>query len=130
MIIRTFIFLLLFTLSCESIVQSTLNIISDTEFLEIQETDYVLVDVRTVDEFESGHIKNALNLDFYSESFKSNILTLDKGSSIILYCRTQNRSTKAANFLIENGYKVITVIEGGITSWVKNGNDLVYNFSE
>ena len=116
--------------SCVSTVPSTLNVISDTEFLEIQETDYVLVDVRTVDEFESGHIKNALNLDFYSESFKSDILTLDKGSSIILYCRTQNRSTKAANFLIENGYKVITVIEGGITSWVKNGNDLVYNFSK
>ena len=130
MIIRIFIFLSLFTSSCESFVPSTLNIISVTELLEIQETDYVLVDVRTVDEFESGHIKNALNLDFYSESFQNDILTLDKGSSIILYCRTQNRSTKAANFLIENGYKIITVIEGGITSWVKNGNDLVYNFSE
>ena len=35
-----------------------------------------------------------------------------------------------ANYLKENGYKEIAVIEGGITSWVKNGNDLVYDFSE
>ena len=62
--------------------------------------------------------------------FQKDILTLDKSSSIILYCRTQNRSTKTANYLKENGYKEITVIAGGITSWVKNGNYLVYNLSE
>ena len=103
---------------------------SDAQFTEIQDTDYILVDVRTAEEFESGHIQDAVNFDFYSESFDNDILTLDKSSSIILYCRTQNRSTKTANYLKENGYKEITVLEGGITSWVKNGNDLVYNFSD
>ena len=103
---------------------------SDAQFTEIQNTDYILVDVRTAEEFESGHIQDAVNFDFYSESFDNDILTLDKSSSIILYCRTQNRSTKTANYLKENGYKEITVLVGGITSWVKNGNDLVYNFSD
>ena len=107
-----------------------MNVISDTQFIEIQETDYVLVDVRTVEEYESGHIQDAVNFDFYSESFQKEILSLNKSSSIILYCRTQNRSTKTANYLKDNGYKEITVLEGGITSWVKNGNDLVYNFSD
>ena len=86
------------------------------------------MDVRTTEEYESGHIQDAVNFDFYSDSFQKEILSLDKSSSIILYCRTQNRSTKTANFLKENGYKEITIIEGGITSWVKSGNDLVYNF--
>ena len=107
-----------------------MNVISDTQFIEIQETDYVLVDVRTVEEYESGHIQDAVNFDFYSESFQKEILFLNKSSSIILYCRTQNRSTKTANYLKDNGYKEIAVLEGGITSWVKNGNDLVYNFSD
>jgi rhodanese-related sulfurtransferase len=89
-----------------------------------------LVDVRTIEEYESGHIQDAFNFDFYSESFQKDILSLDKSSSIILYCRTQNRSTKTANYLKEHGYKEITVLEGGITSWVKNGNDLVYNSSD
>ena len=116
--------------SCQIFESSEINVISDAEFTEIQDTDYILVDVRTIEEFESGHIQDAINFDFYSESFQKEILSLDKSSSIILYCRTQNRSTKTANYLKENGYKEITVLEGGITSWVKNGNDLVYNFSE
>ena len=116
--------------SCQIFDSSEINVISETQFIEIKNTDYILVDVRTIEEYESGHIQNALNFDFYSESFQKDILTLEKNSQIILYCRTQNRSTKTANFLLENGYKEITVLEGGITSWVKNGNDLVYNFSD
>ena len=114
--------------SCQIFESAEINVISDAQFNEIQDTDFILVDVRTIEEYESGHIQNAVNFDFYSESFQKEILSFDKNSSIILYCRTQNRSTKTANYLKENGYKEITVIEGGITSWVKNGNDLVYNF--
>lgn len=127
---RTIFFSLLLVYSCQIFESAEISVISDAQFTEIQDTDYILVDVRTPEEYESGHIQDAINFDFYSESFQNEILTLDKSSSIILYCRTQNRSTKTANYLKENGYNEITVIVGGITSWVKNGNDLVYNFSE
>ena len=128
--LRFVFFSLLLVYSCQIFESKDINEISDIQFNEIQDTDYILVDVRTTEEYESGHIQDAVNFDFYSESFQNDILTLDKNSSIILYCRTQNRSTKTANYLKENGYEEITVIEGGITSWVKNGNDLVYNLSE
>ena len=127
---RIVLFSLLLVYSCQIFESKEINVISDTQFTEIQDTDYILIDVRTAEEYQSGHIQDAVNFDFYSESFQNDILTLDKSSSIILYCRTQNRSTKTANYLKENGYKEITVLEGGITSWVKNGNDLVYNFSD
>ena len=127
---RTIFFSLLLVYSCQIFESTEISVVSDVQFIEIQDSDYILVDVRTAEEYESGHIQDAVNFDFYSESFQNDILTLDKSSSIILYCRTQNRSTKTANYLKENGYKEITVIAGGITSWVKNGNDLVYNFSE
>ncbi len=127
---RIIFFSLIFIFSCEFLSTTEVNIISDNQFLEMQDTDYTLIDVRTTEEYESGHIQNALNFDFYSESFQKDILTLEKNSQIILYCRTQNRSTKTADFLKENGYRKIKVIKGGITSWVKNGNDLVYNISE
>ena len=127
---RIVFFSLLLVYSCQIFESKEINVISDAQFTEIQDTDYILVDVRTIEEYESGHIQDAINFDFYSKSFQKEILSLDKSSSIILYCRTQNRSTKTANYLKENGYKEITVIAGGITSWVKNGNDLVYNFSE
>ena len=128
--IRILFFFLLLIYSCQIFESTEINEISDAQFTEIQDSDYILVDVRTIEEYESGHIQDAINFDFYSESFQKEILSLDKSSSIILYCRTQNRSTKTANYLKENGYKEISVIAGGITSWVKNGNDLVYNFSE
>ena len=128
--LRFVFFSLLVVYSCQIFESKEISVISNSQFIEIQETDYVLVDVRTVEEYESGHIQDAVNFDFYSESFQKEILSLNKSSSIILYCRTQNRSTKTANYLKENGYKEITVLVGGITSWVKNGNDLVYNFSE
>ena len=128
--LRFVFFSLLLVYSCQIFESNEINEISDIQFTEIQDTDYILVDVRTTEEYESGHIQDAVNFDFYSESFQNDILSLDKSASIILYCRTQNRSTKTANYLKENGYKKITVLEGGITSWVKNGNDLVYNFPD
>ena len=125
---RFIFFFLLIVYSCHVFESNEISVISDYQFIEIQDNDYTLVDVRTTEEYESGHIQNAINFDFYSESFEKEILLLNKSSSIILYCRTQNRSTKTANFLKENGYMDITIIEGGINSWVKNGNDLVYSF--
>lgn len=128
--LRFVLFSLLLVYSCQIFESKEISVISDAQFTEIQDTDYILVDVRTAEEYESGHIQDAVNFDFYSKSFQNDILSLDKSASIVLYCITQNRSTKTANYLKENGYKEITVLEGGITSWVKNGNDLVYNFSD
>ena len=128
--LRFVFFSLLLVYSCQIFESKEINEISDSQFTEIQDTDYILVDVRTLEEYDSGHIQEAIHIDFYSESFQKEILSLDKSSSIILYCRTQNRSTKTANYLIENGYREINVLAGGINSWVKNGNDLVYDFSD
>lgn len=126
---RVIFFFLLIFYSCQIFESTEIIVISDAELTEIQDTDYILVDVRTREEYESGHIKDAIHFDFYSELFQKEILSLDKSSSIVLYCRTQNRSAKTANYLKENGYKEIAVLEGGISTWIKNGNDLVYNFT-
>ena len=117
---------LIFIFSCEIINSPEINIISESDFVEIQDSDYTLIDVRTQDEFDLGHIDSAINLDFYSETFQNDILSLPKNETIVLYCRTNNRSSKTANILKENGFKEIAVLEGGITEWVKNGNDINY----
>ena len=117
---------LIFIFSCELINSPEINIISESDFVEIQDSDYTLIDVRTQDEFDLGHIDSAINLDFYSETFQNDILSLPKNETIVLYCRTNNRSSKTANILKENGFKEISVLEGGITEWVKNGNDINY----
>ena len=119
-----FILLLLFN-GCGNSDQQSVKYISNSEFIELS-IDFELIDVRTKSEYESGFIERALNIDFFSDTFESDVLSLNKNSKIILYCRTNNRSSKTANLLKKNGFKNISVIEGGITDWVKNGNDIVY----
>ena len=123
---RLFIIVTFLFSGCDNFNQSKINFISESQFNEIIDPDFKLIDVRTTQEFESGHIENAIHIDFYSDSFQSKILNLKKNSKIILYCRTNNRSSKSADFLLNNDYIDISVIEGGITSWVKNGNDVTY----
>ena len=125
--IRIAILSLFLTFSWDYLSPTDINFISDSDLIEMQEIAYILLDVRTPDEFISGYIKNAINLDFYSETFQNDILSIDKNLPIVLYCRTNNRSTKTANILKENGFKEISVLEGGITDWVKNGNDINYS---
>ena len=115
--------------SCNTDNRKEIIVLSIFDYLE-KEYEYNLVDVRTPEEFESGYIQNAKNYDFKSHFFENDILNLDINSNIIIYCRTQNRSMKAAEFLKSKGYKNLNVIEGGITSWVKNGNTLNYNIPD
>ena len=78
--LRFVFFSLLLIYSCQIFDSTEINVISDAQFTEIQDTDYILVDVRTLEEYESGHIQDAIHFDFYSESFQNDILSLDKSS--------------------------------------------------
>ena len=129
--IRIAILSLILTFSCDYLSPTEIIFISDSDLIEMQEIEYILLDVRTPDEFSSGYIKKAKNLDFYSDTFQNDLLSIDKSLPVVLYCRTNNRSTKTANILKQNGFKEISVLEGGITDWVKRGNDINYtSYSE
>ena len=125
--IRIAVLSLILAFSCDYLSPTEINFISDSDLIEMQEIEYILLDVRTPDEFSSGFIKKAKNLDFYSETFQNDLLSIDKSLPVVLYCRTNNRSTKTANILKQNGFKEISVLEGGITDWVKRGNDINYS---
>lgn len=77
-----------------------------------------LVDVRTPREFKGGHIKNAKNIDFFNQSdFVNEFNKLNKEEPIYLYCRSGNRSQKAAQKLDRLGFKKIFDLRGGYLSW-------------
>ena len=88
--IRIIILSLIFVFSCEILNSPDINIISESDFIELHDSDYTLIDVRTQDEFDLGHIDSAINLDFYSDTFQNDILSLPKNETIVLYCRTNN----------------------------------------
>lgn len=123
---RVIIVFLIFIFSCDFSAKKEINMISNSDLINFQDKDYILLDVRTADEYKVGYIPDAINIDFYSNSFSQNLLSFEKNTKIIIYCRTNNRSTETANILLDNGYTDINVIEGGITSWIDNRNIIEY----
>lgn len=81
-----------------------------------QDQNAVLIDVRTSDEFASGSIGQAKNIDFFAPDFQSNMLTLAKDKNYYLYCKSGMRSGKGTSFLSKNGYTAYN-LKGGISSW-------------
>lgn len=80
-----------------------------------------VLDVRTKDEYDSGHIKGAKNLDVTSPDFiKEAEEMLPKDVPLAVYCRTGKKSTMASNMLSEDGYNIIN-LDGGITAWEAAG---------
>lgn len=82
--------------------------------------DVQLVDVRTPEEFESGHIEKSKNLNIYDSQFEKEISKLDKSQPVFVYCRSGGRSSNAASKLMELGFTEIYDLQGGITSWKAN----------
>jgi rhodanese-related sulfurtransferase len=78
---------------------------------------YGIVDVRTPQEFDSGHINNAVNIDLNNASFVSKINLFDKKTPILIYCRSGNRSQKAGLIMDSLGFEKIFDLNGGFNVW-------------
>jgi rhodanese-related sulfurtransferase len=76
-----------------------------------------LVDVRTPQEFSTGHITDAQNINFYDAEFRAKVDVLDKNKPIAVYCAAGGRSSKATNVLRDLGFKQIIDLKGGMTAW-------------
>ena len=91
----------------------------------ISDTSVVRLDVRSIDEYASGHIAKAINIDVMKDDFKTKATSLlPKDKTIALYCRSGRRSKKAAGILVENGYKVIE-LNSGISGWINARKEIV-----
>ena len=91
------------------------------EFEELIKKDNVtILDVRTDDEFKSGHIEKAINIDYESKDFIKNCKEkLNKDNTIAIYCQSGYRSNKSAKLLTKENFTVIN-LKGGIDNWKKH----------
>lgn len=80
-----------------------------------------LLDVRQPQEFEQGHIEGAVNINFFDPTFKSQLLGLDKGKHYYMYCKNDTRSQRAAEFMLQNDYQNVFVLNGGYEAWKAAG---------
>lgn len=87
--------------------------------------NFVILDVRTEREFASGHIHQAVNINYLSKDFKAEVNRLPKDKTYLVYCRGGIRSQKAMEIMKSLGYKKIYNLESGINGWVKAQKGLV-----
>ena len=85
--------------------------------LELIDDGAIVIDVRTIDEYNSGHIKTAINIPLDT----IDTINYDKNKKIIVYCATGVRSLQAVKVLSDMGYTNLYNLDGGLLNW---GDDL------
>lgn len=114
------IFLMVGAIACNA--QQQVNV--QTFEQAMHQKEVVVVDVRTAEEFNSGHIEGAANIDIYSNTFEQQIKQLSKTKTVLVYCRSGSRSAQAASIIRKNGYQVMD-LAGGVGAWYQAGKKLV-----
>ena len=97
-------------ISYEQIAQEQAKTLMDSE------SDYVILDVRTEEEFAEGYIAGAILIPDYAIKEKAESMLPDKDQLILVYCRSGRRSKLAANELVALGYTNVKEF-GGIIDW-------------
>lgn len=111
------------TINRENLLIQTVPVSTFSWEIGIRQTQ--IVDVRTLVEYKSGHIYDAVNMSVDDPSFENQIQELDKNSPVAVYCKSGIRSFYAANVLKDHGFQIIYNLDGGLNSWLKNGKELV-----
>ena len=91
----------------------------------IKNVSPVILDVRTPQEYSTGHLENSILLPVQELQQRYNELSEFKNKDVFIYCATGNRSTVAAKILIDNGFTRIYNLQNGISEWAKGGYPLV-----
>ena len=109
----------LLSVSCNSQNYESLTAKTFQEKLKTEKTSQIL-DVRSPEEFSTGHIENALNINWNGDNFEEKVKTFDKTKPIFVNCQGGGRSKKAAERLFSLGFKIIYELNGGMNDWTSN----------
>ena len=93
--------------------------------IENPDNNLILLDVRTVKEYQSGHIKDSINIPHDQLILNVNILDQYRNQPIVVFCRSGRRAQLVVDVLIENKFDQIVDLEGDILAWKTSGFPVV-----
>ncbi|MFK7886829.1 MAG: rhodanese-like domain-containing protein [Gammaproteobacteria bacterium] len=98
---------------------ANLRDVSVSQAAELIERDenVIVLDVRSVGEFESGHIDGAMNVSFHEPDFETALSKLDKDAEYVLTCESGGRSGKTLRKLREMGFLNVAHLKRGMAGW-------------
>ena len=88
-------------------------------------SEFVILDIRTPGEYNSGHLANSILIDFYSNTFADQLSQLDKKKAYLVYCRTGNRSYKSMEIFNKLKFQKVYHMASGIRGWAAQGFSVV-----
>ena len=110
---RLIYFIIIISLSLHS--QNEIKSIDFDEYSSLSKSiDFLIVDVRTPEEYKISRINNSININFYDEKFINMFKKIDYDKHVIIYCRSGRRSLEAVKILTDEGFGKIYDLKGGI----------------
>lgn len=95
------------------------------ELMQNNGENIVLLDTRSPQEYESGHLEDSRFVNFQTFQLKD-VQDIPKDAEIVVYCAVGGRSNRVGMQLISAGYENVRNLEGGITNWKNQGQEVVY----
>jgi phage shock protein E len=97
----------------------TISPLAAADLIEEAPAGLVVLDVRTPEEFATGHLAGAVNLDYQAAGFPDELGALDREVPYLLYCRSGNRSAQVREMMRGLGFTDVYEIDGGILAWTQ-----------
>ncbi len=94
----------------------------------INRGEVFILDVRRQDEYDAGRIRGSTRIpvqDISGEELNKSLSEIPRDKKILVYCRTGHRSTQASEILVNNGFKEVYNMKGGIVEWTNAGYEVV-----
>jgi len=91
---------------------------------------FTILDIRTAEEYQSGHIPGAICIDYYSPEFEYDLDCLDRSASYLIYCRSGARTSDSLALFEELGFVEVHHMIYGIVQWQMEGMPLIHSTSK
>ncbi len=95
--------------------------------VQLDDDRFVVLDVRTADEYRAGHIPGAMNVDVTDAGFSAGVSNLDRTKTYVVHCGANvpnGRAAKAMELMRDVGFEQLLSMEGGVAGWTRAGREL------
>jgi len=83
----------------------------------LKDKEGILLDIRTSQEYDDFHLKDAINIDLYRSDFEEKINNLDKSFPYFIYCHTGSRTKMVLDIMKKGGFREVYDLKGGLLAW-------------
>ncbi|MDM7861798.1 rhodanese-like domain-containing protein [Alteromonas sp. ASW11-36] len=120
---KSFLALFIALLSLTVIAEEAVDI-KPAELLQADTSEWLIIDVRSAEEYAEGHVPGAINIPHTDMAAQMSTIQTYKDKPVVVYCRSGYRAGKAADVLIEADFSDVRHLEGDIMGWRNAGHEL------